>query len=117
MTTYVDYDYYCNTYNGTMSEDDFKREVVRASAYVNMVTMGRIDSAMLNKYPDEIKMATCAACEVYYAAAKGGDIASESVGSWSRTYSNAGVTTQQKLQDAVETFLLMTGLLFRGAVL
>lgn len=117
MTTYVDYSYYIATYKGTLSEDDFHREVVRATAYVNQVTMGRISSAIFEKYADEIKMATCAACEVYHAAEKGGEIASESVGSWSRTYSTTSTTTQQKLQEAVETFLMMTGLLFRGCML
>lgn len=115
MTTYVNYEFYSNSYHGTMAEDDFNREVVRASAYIGMITMNRITDSVLRRFSDEIKLATCAACEVYYAAEKGGEIASESVGSWSRTYSNTGTTTQQKLQDAVEPYLIMTGLLFRGA--
>lgn len=115
MTTYVDYEFYLNSYHGTMAEDDFNREVVRASAYIDMITMNRITDSVLRRFSDEIRLATCAACDVYCTTEKGGEIASESVGSWSRTYSNTGKTAQQKLQDAAEPYLIMTGLLFKGA--
>nr|DAI35445.1 MAG TPA: Head Tail Connector Protein [Caudoviricetes sp.] len=117
MKKYCDYNFYVNEYNGTMAEEDFNREVLKASAYVDMVTMNRITASVLNKYTDQIKLATCAACDVYYAAEKGGEVTSETVGSWSRSYGASGMTVQQKLQDSVENYLVMTGLLYRGSVL
>jgi hypothetical protein len=117
MTRYCDYDFYASEYCGTMAEEDFNREVLKASAYVDMVTMNRITASVLNKYADQIKLATCAACDVYFAADNGGEITSESVGGWSRSYGSSGLTTQQKLQDSVENYLAMTGLLYRGAVI
>ncbi len=117
MTKYCDYVFYVTEYYGTMAEEDFNREVLKASAYVDMVTMNRITASILEKYETQIKLATCAACDVYYAAEKGGEITSESVGSWSRSYGSSGMTTQQKLQDCVENYLALTGLLYRGALL
>lgn len=116
MTKYCDYEFYSKEYNGTMAEEDFNREVLKASAYVDMVTMNRITTSVLNKYSDQIKLATCAACDVYFTAEKG-EVASETVGSWSVSYGTSGMTAQQKLQDCVEDYLLMTGLLYRGAQL
>lgn len=116
MTKYCDYEFYSKEYNGTMAEEDFNREVLKASAYVDMVTMNRITTSVLNKYSDQIKLATCAACDVYFTAEKG-EVSSETVGSWSVSYGTSGITTQQKLQDSVEDYLLMTGLLYRGAQL
>lgn len=117
MTRYCDYDFYASEHCGTMAEEDFNREILRASAYVDMVTMNRITASVLNKFADQIKLAACAACDVYHAADNGGEIASESVGGWSRSYSSSGMTTQQKLQDSVEIYLQATGLLYRGAVI
>lgn len=117
MTKYCDYEFYSKEYNGTMAEEDFNREVLKASAYVDMVTMNRITTSVLNKYSDQIKLATCAACDVYFTAEKGGEVTSETVGSWSVSYGTSGMTAQQKLQESVENYLVMTGLLYRGAML
>lgn len=117
MEKYCDYDYYVKEYNGTMPEEDFNREVLKASAYVDQITMKRITPDVLKKYGEEIKLATCAACDCLYSFESGGEVTSESVGSWSRSYGSSGRTHQQKLQDSVETYLIMTGLLYRGATL
>lgn len=117
MMRYCDYDYYVNEYQGTMSEEDFNREVLKASAYINQITLGRINEITLAKYSEEIKLATCAACDCIYVDSTGGEVTSESVGSWSRSYGGSGKTSQQKLYDSAETYLLMTGLLYRGAML
>ena len=117
MEKYCDYEFYMNEYKGIMPEEDFDREVLKASAYIDQITMKRITPSVLAKYSEEIKLATCAACDCLYSFASGGEVTSETVGSWSRSYGGSGRTQQQKLQDCTETYLLMTGLLYRGTSL
>ena len=113
---YVDYSFYVTEYGGTLPESVFEKQVAKASAYVNYVTMGRINNAALAQFGDEIKMATCAALEEYQAAANGGELASQTVGPWTKVYRGSGKTAEQKLSDAVEHYLLFTGLMYRGSL-
>ena len=110
---YVDYNFYANEYGGTLPEEVFNKHVVSASAYVRYITMGRINSAALSQFADEIKMATCAVLEQYHANANG-ELTSQTVGPWTRVYKASGKTTDQKLNDAAEHYLLFTGLMYRG---
>ena len=117
MTRYSDYEFYANEYGGALSEEGFNKEALRASAYIDTLTMYRIDTQALEKYGNQIKLATCAVIDVYSSERDGGEIASESVGSWSRSYSTSGKDTQARLYEAAETYLIMTGLLYRGAAI
>ncbi len=115
--TYCDYDFYINQYHGKMSEEDFEREAAKASAYIDLITMSRITPEVFKKYEEKIKLATCAVTDTYHTESDGGELASQTVGSWTKTYKGSGKSTAQKLQDSAETYLLMTGLLYRGAVI
>ena len=111
---YVDYSFYTEEYGGTLPEAVFNKNVNRASAYVDYVTMGRAKAA-LDKFGEEIKLATCAVLEEQVAT-EHGELSSQTVGPWTKVYSASGKTTDQKLNDAAEHYLLFTGLMYRGAL-
>ena len=134
---YADYRYYINTYLGTaIQEADFPRLSLRASSFLDYYTQGR---AARNAGLDALKMACCAVAEQYQAidAAQAlaqkalsasvkseGELQSQSVGSWSKTYRSGGESAQQAATAAQSAqthlafvaaqYLVGTGLLYRG---
>lgn len=134
---YADYEYYTDTYLGTaIQETDFPRLSLRASSFLDYYTQGR---AAQNSELNALKMACCAVAEQYQAidAAQalaqkalsasldsGGELQSQSVGSWSKTYRSGGDSAQQALSSAqaaqaslaaiAQQYLGATGLLYRG---
>ncbi len=112
---YADYTYYKDTYKGTMPEDDFNRLSRQASAYIENITFGRSEKSYPAKIQNKIKDACCAVADVFYKnESDGGEVVSQSVGSWSKQFANSGKTLDQKLYNAVEMYLAMTGLMYQG---
>lgn len=134
---YADYDFYYDTYRGTVSAEEFCRLAIRASAYLEYYTQGRVkDHAEL----EAVKMACCALVDRYQLIedaqalsrqnvqagldADAGELQSESVGGYSRTFRSSGdsslaalKTAEQArcgLADVVREYLANTGLLYRG---
>lgn len=133
MTQYTDYNYYINEYKGTMPYDDFENIVIRASAEVRKA----ISDKDITEYRDDVQLATCSVADVLYEieqkkqrkskliSSKKEDrvLASESVGDYSRTFANTTnikdldeeISSQKdKIHDEIRTYLLHTGLLYRG---
>lgn len=134
---YADYEYYTTTYLGTaIKEDDFPRLSLRASSFLDYYTQGR---AAQNADLDALKMACCAVAEQYQyvdtaqslaqksltaSLETDGELQSQTVGSWSKTYRSGGETAQQaataaqtaqvSLAAAARQYLAGTGLLYRG---
>lgn len=136
---YADYEYYTTTYLGTaIKEDDFPRLSLRASSFLDYYTQGR---AAKNADLDVLKMACCAVAEQYQyidtaqalaqkslsaslESGESGELQSQTVGSWSKTYRSGGDSAQQALSSAkaaqaalaaiVQQYLGATGLLYRG---
>lgn len=136
---YADYAYYTTAYLGTtISEADFPRLSLRASSYLDYYTQGRAGE---NPDLDALKMACCAVSEQMQLAdiaqetatkslsaslssAGLGELQSQSVGSWSKTYRSGGESAQQALTaaqtakaaltSAANQYLAGTGLLYRG---
>lgn len=134
---YADYEYYTTTYLGTaIKEDDFLRLSLRASSFLDYYTQGR---AAQNAALDALKMACCAIAEQYQSieaaqslvqkslsasAETGGELQSQTVGSWSKTYRSGGESAQQALSSVqasqaalgaiAQQYLAGTGLLYRG---
>lgn len=131
---YVTYDYYVGTYYGQTPESDFNRLSVRASSYLDYITLGK---AVKNSDLDAVKMACCALIDAYSGVEKaqeaasksldamqGSELQSQTVGSWSRTYRSGADTASGALSTAAEIekglylvasrYLLTTGLLYRG---
>lgn len=136
---YADYEYYTNTYLGTtIQEADFPHLALRASSFLDYYTQGR---AAQSKELDALKMACCAVAEQYQSiglarqaalnalknsanAGAAGELQSQSVGTWSKTYRSGGESAQQAAMAAQSTqaslaavaaqYLSGTGLLYRG---
>lgn len=130
-----DADYY-GTYMGTVSEEDFPRLAVRASAYIDYITQNRAkDHAEMVA----LKMCCCALIDKYHvietaqkavdaslekASAAKPETKSESVGDWSRTLTtgveavsaalSASNSAKALLAETCNEYLGHTGLLYRG---
>jgi hypothetical protein len=108
---YADYVFYVSDYKGiAITSDDFDRLITRASAYIDNITGG---TASLYEDDDAVRMAACSVAEAWQKNEKGGEVQSESVGSWTRTYAKANTTNDKKLYDAAKIYLSRTGLLSR----
>lgn len=136
---YADYEYYTAAYLGkTIQKADFPRLSLRASYFLDYYTQGRAAS---NSELDALKMACCAVAEQYQSidlaqqaalnalknsanAGETGELQSQSVGSWSKTYRSGGESAQQAtavaqsaqthLASVAAQYLAGTGLLYRG---
>ena len=136
---YADYEYYTTTYLGTaIGEADFPRMALRASPFLDYYTQGR---AAQNANLDALKMACCAIAEQYQyidtaqalaqkslsaslESGESGELQSQTVGSWSKTYRSGGDSAQQALSSVqtaqatlgaiAQQYLAGTGLLYRG---
>lgn len=134
---YADYQYYKNTYLGTaIQETDFPCLALRASSFLDYYTQGR---AAQNSDLDALKMACCAVAEQYQyidtaqalaqkslsaSLESDGELQSQTVGSWSKTYRSGGDSAQRALSSVqtaqaalgalAQQYLAGTGLLYRG---
>lgn len=117
----VDYQFYVNNYLGTLSEHEFKRSLVRASAHIERITFGRA-----KEFADtnEVKYALCTACDVIAQEDGlrkkygGRNVVSENNDGYSVSYvceQQEGMTAEsylgKKISDAVAIYLEPTGLL------
>lgn len=96
-----DYTFYVDTYYGNqITEADFPRLVARASAYLD-------DACNMSGAPEEaIKKALCSVAEAWQINEQGGDVVSQSVGSWSKSYAQKKTKTdEQRLNDAAKLYL------------
>lgn len=111
---YADYTYYSGTYKGTMPEEDFNRLSRQASAYIDQVTFGRAAGSHSLPIETRIKDACCAVSDIMLKKEQGGELTSQSVGSWSKSFASSGKTLDQQQYDAAVMYLGITGLLYRG---
>lgn len=111
---YADFAYYSGVYCGTMAEGDFLRLSRAASAHIDALTFGRAASVVDEGTKAKLKDACCAVADVLLAEERGGEVASETVGKWSKTYQASGKSAAQRLYEAVSLYLASTGLLYCG---
>ena len=136
---YADYEFYTDAYLGSaITSDDFPRLATKASAYIDYLTMMR--AAKKPDFPP-VKMACCALAEQYQvietaqalaqaaltagvssvASSDSGELQSQTVGSWSRTFKGGGDSAQssiaaveaakQSLESTAVEYLAASGLL------
>lgn len=133
---YADFDYYTNVYFGvSIEENDFPRLALRASTYIDYITMG---NALKHAQMDAVKLACCALAEDYQtieaskalanknlsaavSSEAGGEVQSEAVGGWSRSFRSGGdsassavkasASSKEFLSDTARQYLAGTGLL------
>jgi hypothetical protein len=118
MEAYADYEYYTEDFGGSeIPEADFKKFSIRASYYLRQLTDNEITDEMAESSSD-IKNATCAIAELISLNAEIDDagISNERVGNYSVTYTSPAGTRQTdiRMYEVAKTYLLHTGLLYRG---
>lgn len=122
---YADFEYYVCTYLGSaVSEDAFPQLAMKASAYVDYITMNRARSAAGNA-GDAVKNAVCALAEIIQDGGKLNavstdterPVSSETVGAWSRSYGSRSVSAtdvqllEARKREAAAMYLAPYGLL------
>lgn len=122
MTVYADYTYYQNSFHGgAVSETAFPGLAVRASAFIDQMTFGRLRSA--EEIPVEIKLAVCAVAERMNTADRSGAadinaaVKSENNDGYSVSYNDLSDIHQQLQLDYESAALLYLGgspLLYAG---
>lgn len=105
---YADFEYYSTVYMGKeIAGDDFPRLSTRASAYLNTIS-----SAEKHQSDDAVRLAVCAVAEAWQRNEAGGEVVSQSVGIWSKTYATGATRTkEQALMDAARMYLSPVGLM------
>lgn len=123
MNLYADYEFYTSEYKGNLPKEEFEKSIMKASAYVRRITFGRTDD---NMEMEEVKLATCAVCELLANDEKvrskhsGRAVTSESTDGYSVSYESGGngETTDEllsrKIFDTLILYLEPTGLLYMG---
>ena len=123
MNLYASYAYYISTYRGNLTEEEFEKSIVQATAYVRRITFGRAEQ---NMELDEVKLATCAICDLLANDEKarsqhsGRTVVSENTDGYSVTYESDGNgdtaddLLNRKIYKTAELYLEPTGLLYVG---
>lgn len=128
---YADYTFYTNTFLGSLiPQTDYEKSANKASIYMDYYTRNKVKNAYSDsKTPDStmnaIKLCCCELAEQYFiierakqqTAENGGEIQSESVGSYSRTFRSGADTIaymSSKLPEIVKLYLGNLGFLYRG---
>lgn len=112
----VEYEFYRDTYQGDkISAEEWPALSRDASACLDEMTLGRTEAPLSEELGQRCRMALCAVAEELRDQREhaGGIIAAESVGSWSRTYTQTG-SPAQKQWAAARRWLVNTGLMYRG---
>ncbi|ADY54708.1 hypothetical protein Sgly_0342 [Syntrophobotulus glycolicus DSM 8271] len=97
-----DYEFYTDTYYGNkIPEADFPRLCNRAESYLDSLGCN-----LSGLPPDKLSMAICAVAEAWQTNEQGGDVVSQSVGPWSKTFAAAKPkTNEQRLADAARLYI------------
>lgn len=123
MNLYATYAYYISTYRGNLTEEEFEKAIIPATVHVRRIIFGRADQ---NMELDEVKLTTCAICDLLANDEKarsqhsGRTVVSENTDGYSVTYESGrdGDTADdlltRKIYKAAELYLEPTGLLYAG---
>lgn len=126
---YADYIFYTARYYGnSIDEADFNRLATRASDYIDYITLGKAAGVACSN--EAVKKCCCALAETFSviekahalsasSSSEGGEVASETVGSHSRSFRSGAETAkayQEQLMSVAGQYLLPLGLLYRGGV-
>lgn len=114
---YADYAFYTGTYNGTLTEAEYNRFSVRATAEINRITSQKAAMAT-GEDLELVRHAECAVIDElsYQSLGGSGDVTSESNDGISRSYATGAVakSSRQRIDAAAFTWLSNTNLLFCG---
>jgi hypothetical protein len=114
---YGNYSFYTDTYNGRLTEEEYNRFCVRASAEIDRMTLQKAKNAT-GEEMELVKFAECAVIDElsFQSVGGSGDVTSESNDGISRSYATGAVSksSRQRIDAAAYTFLCNTNLLFCG---
>lgn len=110
---YVDFLYYKEVFKGTVipSETVFDGLEIKAQAYVDKITFGRITGEIAGT--EAVKNAICAACEMQFQYSGHEGVASESNDGYSVSYSGDEKAAERAMYSAAKLFL-PSELLYQG---
>ena len=97
---YAEYAFYTGTYKGkSIPEADFDRLITRANSY--------LDRMGVNLVPESTnaQMAACAVAEAWQTNEQGGDVVSQSVGPWSKSFQKETKSDDDRLFEAAQLYL------------
>jgi len=133
MSNYIDYDYYSNTFKGTLiPQEEFEQYATKASNEVRI----RIFNKPITEFKNQVQNATCLVADIIYnqnlkkqridLLLNGAEkvVTSEKVGDYSRNISNVSLSdlqadydsTDKRINEEMQKTLLFTGLLYSGIV-
>jgi len=133
MSNYIDYDYYSNTFKGTLiPQKEFEQYATKASNEVRI----RIFNKPITEFKNQVQNATCLVADIIYnqnlkkqridLLLNGAEkvVTSEKVGDYSRNISNVSLSdlqadydsTDKRINEEMQKTLLFTGLLYSGIV-
>ena len=105
--SYTDYTWYKDVYKGCEAgEEEFSSLAIKASAYLDRITFGRIDSA-----DENVMFAMCAVVDEMLKSKKTSHIATETNDGYSISYKS--VNEKENLYDTAKLFL-PPELLYKG---
>lgn len=106
---YADYEFYRSVYKGKMSAADFEEKSERATDIIDSKTGFLIPEKGFDNIPnglaERIRKCCCAVAEAVYINEKGGAKASESVGDYSVTYASGSLTNEDRIDNALTTYI------------
>ncbi len=106
---YADYAFYRDIYKGKLSEADFETFSERSSDVINSRTDFIISRCGFNNFSEElqerIKKACCAGAEAIHINNNGGVKTSEKVGDYSISYAASAITAEQRIDNALMTYI------------
>lgn len=106
---YADYDFYKNVYKGNLRAAEFERLSERASDIIDSRTEFLIRRCGFDNVSEElaerIRKACCAVSEAVKINENGGAKLSESVGDYSVTYASGALTGEQRIDNALVTYI------------
>ena len=114
---YSDYAFYTGSYNGALTEAEFSRFGVRATAEINRITSQKAKTSQGEEL-ELVKFAECAVIDELNFQSFGGhgDVVSESNDGISRSYATGVVSksSRQRIDAAAFTWLSDPNLLYVG---
>lgn len=120
---YASYEFYTETFGGSLTETDFRKYELRAEVYIRYLTY--VNGDIFAKEDNRVKMAVCAAAEVVADAVRsssmtslpGRALKSETTDGYSVSYADGPADLEVELRknilEAIEIYLLPTGWLCR----
>lgn len=106
---YADYEFYKTVYKGNLTAADFEHLSERASDIIDSRTEFVINRCGFDNIPEElserIQKACCAASEALKINENGGAKSSEKVGDYSVSYASGSLTNEQRIDNALVTYI------------